>query len=867
MPIHSITRLVLTGVLIFVTLVSPAASYAPPDAPQTPSAPLAEFAPNLWPELAKADGRVDILVTLKLQADLSPAARLQTHQAKTRFVRDALWATAEASQVDLRAWLRARGVNFKPYYIANAMRVEAADKALILALAARADVARIAADPAFRLPEEAQAELTVTVPLTVEWNIQRTFAPVVWGMGYTGQNVVVASHDSGVEWQHPALINQYRGWDGATADHDYNWHDPFGDFQEPHGAGSHGTHTTGTMVGDDGLGNQIGMAPGAEWIACKNQDVAGLFKASVYMECFEWFIAPYPVGGDPSQGDPTKAPHVINNSWTCTPDEGCDPDTLRSTVDAVLAAGIVIAKSAGNTGPACGSITVPGAHPDILATGAFDINNNIASFSSRGPVTFDGEQLIKPNIASPGAGIRSATGTSGYGNMSGTSMASPHTAGLVALLLSFRTDFKGHPDRVKQLVEISADGTTASQTCGGVPGSARPNNTFGWGRINAAVMFGNGTETGTGTLNGTVTSGGAPVAGATVQVVHQASGWWRRLTTDANGAYSIMLLAGNWTVTASRYGLSPQSANVAITNLGTTTQDFTLSAAPLWTLSGTVHDASNNAPLPAQVQLDRTPVSLLTNPATGDFSGQVAEGVYTLRVSSTGYTATQQVITVTQNLNLGTLLLQPKAAYVAGCASAFNWIDATDGTLINLNDDANRQITLAAPFVYHGISYTRLHIQADGFISFNNTGYDSPWGNWIPAIHAPNNAIYAFWADLNPNNGAQGQVYTKTLTSPTRTVIEWYQVQHWPSGNPETFEIVLNHQTGTIALQYQTVADASLATAGLEDRTGTDGVRISYHQTDVLQAGRAFTMYPVMGRPTTIYDPCALYLPAVLRGP
>ncbi len=171
-----------------------------------------------------------------------------------------------------------------------------------------------------------------------------------------GQGIVIGGQDTGYEWQHPALMNQYRGWDGAVADHTYNWHDAIHennpntspgnvcgfDSPQPCDDHGHGTHTMGTMIGDDGGANQIGMAPGAQWIACRNME-QGWGTPATYTECYEWFIAPYPAGGDPMRdGDPAKAPHVINNSWSCPVSEGCtDPDILRTVVENVRAAGII----------------------------------------------------------------------------------------------------------------------------------------------------------------------------------------------------------------------------------------------------------------------------------------------------------------------------------------------------------------------------------------------------------------------------------------------------------------------------------------------------------------------------------------------
>src|SRR4029078_3292034 len=120
----------------------------------------------------------------------------------------------------------------------------------------------------------------------------------------------------------------------------------------------HGTHTMGTVVGDDGAGNQVGMAPGAKWIGCRNMD-QGNGTPATYIECMEFFLAPYPVGGTPAQGDPSKAPDITTNSWGCPPSEGCALGTLQAAVEAQRAAGILMVVAAGNSGAACSTTTDP----------------------------------------------------------------------------------------------------------------------------------------------------------------------------------------------------------------------------------------------------------------------------------------------------------------------------------------------------------------------------------------------------------------------------------------------------------------------------------------------------------------------------
>ncbi len=248
----------------------------------------------------------------------------------------------------------------------------------------------------------------------------------------------------------------------------------------------------GIMVGADGV-NQIGMAPGARWIGCRNMNV-GVGSPETYLACYQWFIAPTNLNNlDPR---PDLAPDVINNSWSCskTPiDEHCDdPNVLKLIVENVRAAGILTVHSAGNSGGnGCGSVDRPAAIYDASFTvGATDLSDFIAGFSSRGSVTIDGSNRLKPDISAPGVSIRSSYLNNTYAVLSGTSMSAPHVAGLVALLISAQPSLAGQVDQIEQIIEQSAVPLTTTQICGGVPGTEVPNNTFGWGRIDtwAAVQ-------------------------------------------------------------------------------------------------------------------------------------------------------------------------------------------------------------------------------------------------------------------------------------------------------------------------------------------------------------------------------------------
>ena len=442
------------------------------------------------------------LILLSTQADVSGARQLHSKDAKAMYVYQALQQTALHSQKGIVSFLEGQHISYQRLTVVNAIRAEGSLD-LIKSIAERPEVARIMADPttSFSKPVEWGIDHTGSRS-TITWGIDMINADDVWSMGYTGQGVTVAGEDTGYEWSHPALKSKYRGYDATldTVDHNYNWHDaihgpdpgnadtinPCGyDVKEPCDDFGHGTHTMGTMIGSDG-DNQIGVAPDAQWCACRNME-RGAGTPFTYLECFEWFLAPTDLNKE--NPDPTKAPHVINNSWGCPPSEGCDSsnyEILNIAINNLRAAGIVVVASAGNDGSRCSSIYAPPSmFEGSFVVGATRSNDTIIGFSGRGPVTSDHSNRLKPNVSAPGVGVLSSTPGGNYDFSSGTSMAGPHVAGVVALIISANPDLAGEVDIIEHIIESTAVPKTTDQQCGDVPGSSVPNNTYGFGRIDA----------------------------------------------------------------------------------------------------------------------------------------------------------------------------------------------------------------------------------------------------------------------------------------------------------------------------------------------------------------------------------------------
>ena len=448
---------------------------------------------------AQRDGSAEVLLVLPDQARpalafIAPGA---DYRARRRALVDALRSRAQTQQAALIDWLRSRDIAFRAYWISNLVwaRLSAAQ---IAALSERGDLARIAADTRLpvHLPTPGVSTASMVDDDPIAWGVEKIGAPLAWAAGFAGAGIVIGGEDTGYQWNHPALQPHYRGWNGVSAEHAYHWHDAIHDAAPGNVCGSdspfpcddygHGTHTAGTFAGGDGGSHQIGVAPAAKWIGCRNM-ADGIGTPARYIECMQWMLAPTDLSdADP---EPDLAPDVISNSWTCTVDEGCTAgNELEGAVDTLVAAGIFYVAAAANDGPACGTINAPPAIYDAsFVIGATDSNDAMASFSSRGPVS--GTTRLRPDLSAPGVDVPSAWNDGGYRYDSGTSMATPHVAGAAALVMSANPALKGHPDQVAQILRAASVTAGVSDPynsgCGGLDMTTWPNYQAGYGRLDA----------------------------------------------------------------------------------------------------------------------------------------------------------------------------------------------------------------------------------------------------------------------------------------------------------------------------------------------------------------------------------------------
>ena len=421
-----------------------------------------------------------LFVILKDQADLASIRQIVDIDERRTAAYQMLTQHANQTQAALRDALDNFGVEYTPYYLVNALEVRGGTLARLY-LSTRPEVNRVIPSPRLRPVSSRENLISMgggeTPPAGVQWNVKMIGADKVWEeFGVRGEGIVIGQSDSGADVNHPELKETYRG--NGQGD-DYNWFDPWNGKPSPYDDGGHGTHTLGTIVGQNG----IGIAPGATWFACANLN-RNLANPALYLDCMQFMLAPFPQDGDPFvDGDPTRAADVLNNSWGCPELEGCDANALLAAANHLRDAGIFVVVSTGNDGPNCSTVDAPlSLYDSVFSVGAIDQSGDVAFFSSRGPVTADGSGRIKPDIAAPGVDVLSSLPGGTYGSNSGTSMAGPHVVGAVTLLWSADPTLIGDIDRTEQLLIQAADPYRGSTSVGCFEGDV-PNAAYGYGTL------------------------------------------------------------------------------------------------------------------------------------------------------------------------------------------------------------------------------------------------------------------------------------------------------------------------------------------------------------------------------------------------
>ncbi|MEI7771441.1 MAG: S8 family serine peptidase [Chloroflexales bacterium] len=820
------------------------------------------------PQLSAAAAPTDFLVFLADQADLSAAYAISDWDRRGQYVYQTLRDHAARSQADLRAFLDRRGLRYTPLWIVNALAVHG-DAADVSALAERADVAMLRADHLTAFDDQVVASATLDQisgclanTSNVCWNIARVGASRVWeDFGVRGGGITVASIDSGVSYEHPALVGQYRGnLGGGSFNHNYNWYDPYGNAAAPTDAGHHGTHTMGSMVASGGGSAStpaVGVAPSARWIAARACGSSSCSEMTL-IEAAQWMLAPTDLSGKNPR--PDLRPQVINNSWSSGT---ANNNWYAGYVAAWRAAGIFAAFAAGNSGNSggCGSIQSPGDYAQVVGVGALDSSNTIATYSNIGPSS-DGR--LKPDITAPGTGIVSTS--SGftqdplnpqyYQTMSGTSMATPHVVGSVALLWSANPSLIGDYDRTYAIL------TTSASPIGGdarfndpvkyrlCHATGTPNNIYGYGRIDIY----------------------AAVAMATVDVP------WLSLPADGlsmikgatNASLSVTLDArkvpgpGTYQARILVHGtdLSQTPLVIPVT--------LTVPVDPSYaTVSGKVTRASDGTPLAATVSVaegatvrtdDGGVYQVVLPPSTTSYTltaralsyapkaasatlgpGASATRDFALDTNAPRLTANTTLLTSTVALgspsdltitlrNDGTQALTysaslPMAQYGVWRSDqpdgpVATWVDPpADATTVGLTDDGvSDPITIGFDFRFFGQSYTTVVLGANGVLSFSPiagavTNYIS---GCLPAPETPNAALIPLRIDLDPSQAGARVSYAHTAAG---FLVSWENVPLFDAPQQRLSFQALLRPDGRATMNYKQIGalpPGALASAGAQ---------------------------------------------------
>jgi len=414
--------------------------------------------PGVTARLAKLQQgeTITVIVSLRQQANMEHRSGSSPENLKDTIF--ALQTTADRTQVRLKNLLDERKdqgdvLNYESLWIINAFSVTATTD-VIDELSRDPDVLSITTDNPQIIPAAAPPEP----------NLALINAPALWSLGFTGQNVVVASMDVGVDAAHPDLITRWRG--GTNS-----WFDPYGEHPiVPFDPTGHGTQILGIMVGGDAGGTSIGVAPGAKWFSVKICNDAGSATTTAIHQGYQWLLDP---DGNPATAD---APQVVNNSWTYA-NPGCflefEPD-----LQILRAVGILPVFSAGNSGPGINTSLSPSNNPSAFAVGSISNGNVISWFSARGPTNCGGSTGPFPELVAPGENINTADLFGMYTNaLSGTSYSAPHVAGALAVLLSA---FPGvSADTQEQVLELAAFDL----------GTVGPDDVYGYGRLDMLAAY------------------------------------------------------------------------------------------------------------------------------------------------------------------------------------------------------------------------------------------------------------------------------------------------------------------------------------------------------------------------------------------
>lgn len=829
---------------------------------------------------ASENDYIKVLVLLRSQVDLAALdqqlySQKSSMQQRAYQVITALKQNAESTQGSLKSYLDSKlessdVYTYQTFWISNLFTIEAKTQ-VVYELMNRLDVAEMDLDALLELDKPEKVEGFVEGTESVEPGLRIINAHLLWAQGITGQGRLVMDIDTGVFPNHPALNFK---WRGNHVPSNQAWFDPAGT-TVPSDCDGHGSHTMGTMVGwSPTTGDTVGVAPDAEWIAAKT--ICSSPHTSNSVAAFQWAIDP---DGNPSTID--DMPDAINNSWY-------DPDVTnecsgiyKTTLDAVEAAGIAVVFSAGNNGPGTSTITKPKNintnNVNVMCTAAIDgasylggNTNPIASFSSRGPSLCGGtgSLLIKPEVSAPGVSVRSSGSATGYTVLSGTSMASPHVAGAVALLKQFAPNLTG-----KQILEALYN--TAVDL-----GAAGEDNNYGMGLIDVyAAFLSLGTPDSTVPDPITDLSAGSPTSNSlTLQwtvpydsSMNGVTGYDIRYSTsaitdstsfynatqlpynaipDTAGAIESYLVEGLDFATPYYFSIKSRDVWSNWSDLSNSATGTTLAAPQISVAPASINHILN----PFDVVVDTVTISNVSiDPSTLDFSvtlenNTFPEGVVSARLIPK-YNNLADVIEASSKDNpqdVGGISIEGSGGpdlfgYKWRDSNEPNgpqyiWNDITStGTLATTwiptgsfdpkDEGYAGPFPLGFNFKFYGQEKNQIYVSSNGLILFNTVSSNIYTNAQIPSSEVPNEYIAPFWDDLD--GVSSGTVHYKQEGS--TFIVQFTGWHKYSNTGSLTFQIVL-HQNGKIVVYYNNMnATLNSATVGIENAAGNDGLQVAYN--------------------------------------
>lgn len=562
--------------------------------------------------LAKTESVITVIAKFKAQG---PMSKRLTDKSPSEILRQKR-IIASISQRSLRNQidiLSKKSTNIKrvqSLWINNSLIITAT-AGYIQSLSQRDDLERLDLDTELKLFDPIPSAVEKSMDSDdFTYGLKKVQAMRVWNeLGLNGTGITVGVLDSGVDSNHESLSGRVL----KTRDFVTSYED-----DAPNDGHGHGTHCSGTIGGSNAGGKHIGVAPGVNFIVGKIFSDSGSTTTASIMNGMQWITDP------DNNPDTDDFPRVISNSWG-----GRLGDRYQEIINTWRAIGIIPVFAAGNSGPRPGTVGAPGGYKEVLSIGATDSEDVIARFSSRGPVEYNGETYIKPDVTAPGVNVYSAKPGGGYQNMSGTSMATPHVAGVVALMLQADPSIE-----VEKVREILRDTSLDL----GKPGM---DPSYGSGRVNAfdavqLVLTGGNASLHVNTGNQTATIKVSPIN--------------KTYTTDENGNALIFLPAGNYQFTVQAFGYFTQTVDVEIKTQETANVDISLQQAPTFTISfetvdsDGVHQNSRISFLDVPIEGGNTGNGVLQIEAPG--------GDYTVQAKTIGFETSRIEISISSDTHI-----------------------------------------------------------------------------------------------------------------------------------------------------------------------------------------------------------------------